>query len=95
MVFKTTNEEFDINSMEQVAYGALETPIHSDALLLQVQIDLYQTLDENPQLLQESEILEYFYQTVNLSEWAELLNALQEMEEMDDVAQMSKIKMSK
>ena len=73
--------------MEQVAYGALETPIHSDALLLQTQIDLYQTLDENPQLLQESEILEYFYQTVNLSEWAELLNALQEMEEMDDVAQ--------
>ena len=44
-------------------------------------------MDENPQLLQESEILEYFYQTVNLSEWAELLNALQEMEEMDDVAQ--------
>ena len=44
--------------MEQVAYGALETPIHSDALLLQTQIDLYQTLDENPQLLQESEILE-------------------------------------
>ena len=74
--------------MEQVAYGALETPIHSDALLLQVQIDLYQTLDENPQLLQESEILEYFYQTVNLSEWAELLNALQEMEEMDDAGQI-------